>query len=175
MENHHHSLSRIRIIYILTTLLLVVLAIYLFFQIKNLIDSSTLVNHTHKVNQSLQKISSAVFEAQNNKRGFLLSKDSAMLDKKKLILNKLMREVMLLNRLVKDNPEQVQNLKALEVAIYESIASINNIPTESPSSVIANVAVGIQTMDSVKWNRTYAVKSYVRFSFISLVSICSLN
>ncbi len=79
MTNPQGSLSRIRIIYLATTLLLAALSVFSFVKIKSLIDSSQWVNHTNKVNLCLQKISMAVIDAESNQKSFLLIGDSTCL------------------------------------------------------------------------------------------------
>jgi signal transduction histidine kinase len=143
-------------IYMATTLLLVVLSIYTFSQIRNLIDSSGLVNHSHLVEQSLQKISSALLEAETNKQRFLVTKDSLFFQKKDEALGTLSTERIMLDNLVKADMEQIYNVKQLQIVINEKITSINTIPDErkplpiSPSYQ-ADIRNESKTMDAVKY------------------------
>src|SRR4051794_23888801 len=106
MKKTNGSISRNRIIYLVTTLFLVALSFYAFVEIKNLISSSNLVTHTNQVNLSLQKISSYIIDAETNQFGYLLTGDSLLITKKDTNLNRLKVELNLLESLISDNPHQ---------------------------------------------------------------------
>ena len=184
------SLFQIRIIYILTTFFLVILSIYTFTQIKNLIDSSNLVNHTTLVTQSLHKISSEVFEAETNKRGYLLSGNKLLLDKREVALTHLSVEQHALESLLKDNIAQGENLKLLNEYLQKKVASLNdtNLSTTIPSVntlIKENIAQGSAAMDSVMTTveKMYGVetsllqlhtKKYTQLSFVTPLYIIVL-
>ena len=106
------------------------------------------------VTQSLHKISSAVFEAETNKRGYLLTGNKLLLDKKDAALVNLSSEQRSLESLLKDNNAQTENLKFLNAAIQNKVASINNIIIQNPIPSInplikRNISDGSTAMDSV--------------------------
>ena len=154
MKKGNRSLFQIKIIYVVTTFFLVILSIYTFIQIKNLIDSSNWVNHTTLVTQSLHKISSAVFEAETNKRGYLLTGNKQLLDKKNIALTQLFQEQQSLSSLLKDNKLQEENLKFLNESIQKKVVSINNIGVTDSIAALnplikQNISEGSNAMDSV--------------------------
>jgi signal transduction histidine kinase len=154
MKKTNGSLTQLKFIYVLTTIFLVALSIYTFIQIKSLIDSSEQVNQVNQITQTLQKISTSIFEAETNKRGFLLSGDSSMLRKRDVALNSIVVDVTLLDSLIKDNPVQIQNLKRLKKVIQEKITALKNLVVEEnnmqmDSLIKVNTLQGVQKMDMV--------------------------
>ena len=151
------SFLRIRIIYAATTVFLVALSVYTFIQIKNLMDSSELINHANQVTQSLQKISTDIILAESSKRGFLLSGDSLHLRKRDSALNKLSSERSHLFQLVIDNTQQLKNLTTLDSAINKKVASILDIPYSkvllfSRPLTQPNIKYSVKSMDFVRLN-----------------------
>ena len=156
-----NSFLRIRIIYVATTIFLVALSVFSFIQIKNLLDSFELINHTNQVTHSLQKISTDIIQAESSKRGFLLTGDSIHLKNRDSALDNLSLEHQLLFQLISDNPQQIKNLSILDSSISKKVASIRDIPYSKQlllsrpiiqpnitNSVIsmANVSVNIKVM-----------------------------
>ncbi len=151
------SFLRIRIIYVATTVFLVALSVYTFIQIKNLTDTSELINHTNQVTQSLQKISTDIILAESSKRGFLLSGDSIHLRKRDSALTKLFSERSLLFQLVSDNTQQLKNLSILDSAIQKKVMSIRDIPNSqafllSRPFTQPNIKYSVKSMDYVRLN-----------------------
>jgi len=115
------SLLRLRIIFIFTTLFLVALSIYGYFQTIQMIDSYKWLIHTNKVNLSLKKISIKFNDALSIQRGYLLTGDSTPLKYIDSDYKTISHELNLIGSLIKDNPEQIKNLKMLRKAINEKL------------------------------------------------------
>ncbi|MES2478862.1 MAG: PAS domain S-box protein [Bacteroidota bacterium] len=155
MTNPQGSLSRIRIIYLATTLLLAALSVFSFVKIKSLIDSSQWVNHTNKVNLCLQKISMAVIDAESNQKSFLLIGDSTCLRRRDASIATLAAQLNLVENLTKDNPTQNENIKMLRAGIGEKILSMQLVmdaysPTEMSIGFKNNIAEGIEKANNVQ-------------------------
>lgn len=149
------SLSRIRIIYLATTIFLAALSVFSYVKIKNLIDSSQWVNHTNKVNLCLQKILTAVIDAESNQKSFLLVGDSACLQRRDAAIEVLTTQLQLIEGLTKDNPAQSENIKMLKTGIDEKILSMQLVmstysPTEMSIEFKNNIAEGIEKTKNVK-------------------------
>ena len=178
-----HSLSKVRSIYIFTTFFLVGLSIYTFIQILHLFDASALIRHTSEVRESLNSISITLLDAESSKRGYLLTGDSLLLSKRNKALATLDEELDVLVKLIKDNPEQAQNLAVLEITIREKLKNVsNNWNEDNPLPIVAslkaNIHEGVQKMDSVRHyldrmtlaeSQLYIMRSQV-FSRLSLVT-----
>jgi signal transduction histidine kinase len=148
------SISRVRFIYVMTTLFLMGLSIYSFYQIKSLFQSSNLMLHANQVKGTLSSISAKLFEAETNNRGFLLTGDSLMILKRDRAILVIGQERMLLDRLVKDNDAQKQHLAVLGSAINEKINSMIAISLEGnpviiPSDLRDSINNGVRKMDVV--------------------------
>ncbi|MBP7239349.1 MAG: CHASE3 domain-containing protein [Saprospiraceae bacterium] len=185
-----HSLSKVRSIYVFTTVFLVGLSIYTFIQILHLFEASALIQHTSEVKESLQTISITLLDAESNKRGYLLSGDSSLVYKKEHALQVLKTEHDVLAELLKDNVEQSNNLQALDSAIQRKLLSLNNIwnngsPLPVTFSLKENVDDGVEKMDSVRLyldrmnlaeSQLYAKRSqvYSRLSVITPIYIIVL-
>ena len=117
MNKIERSASNIRLIYVMTTIFMVGLSIYSFVQINNLFKSSNLIYHTTQVKNALRNISAAVMEAETNKRGFLLTRDSLMLQKRENAIRSLERAQQVLDRLISDNTEQMLKATALWIGL----------------------------------------------------------
>lgn len=121
------SLAQVRSIYIIATIILVALFLYSCILIKKLIDASDSVDHTHKVTLSLEKIKTAVINAETNQKNFLLTGDSSQLILRDDYFNMLNAELNLADSLTRDNSEQAEDLKILRTAIDERLWSMKKV------------------------------------------------
>jgi signal transduction histidine kinase len=154
MNTTSRSFLQIRIIYVATTLFLVALSVYTFIKLKKLTDSYELVNHTNQVTQSLQSVLTSIIQAEDCKRGFLLSGDSLHLTKRDSALHKISKESQALSQLISDNPRQLKNLKVLNTVIADKVTSILDIPLPTERAVFNketkyNTREGVSTMEKV--------------------------
>jgi len=150
------SLSKVKSIYIFTTVFLVGLSIYTFIQINHLFEASALIRHTSEVKESLNSISITLLDAESSKRGYLLSGDSSLLRKRDQALLALKTEHDMLAILVLDNPEQRQNLEALDSVVALKVLSLQKTGYTTDQIPLnpflkANVDDGVQKMDGVRW------------------------
>lgn len=104
------TLKWIRIIFILSGIVLAGSFLYMFIQVKNLIDSSDNLNHASLVENTLQNISSDISYAETSQRGFLLTGDSIHLLRRDTAFSRLPGNLLLLDSLLKDNQLQEKNL-----------------------------------------------------------------
>lgn len=155
MTDPDRSLSKIRIIYIATTFFLVALSIYSFVKLKSLIDSSDWVYHTNEVNLSLQKITTALIDAETNQKSFLLIGDSSCLNKRDSAFNILNTQLKFVEHLTIDNLSQSQKLKTLRSAVNEKLISMHKVmngyaPMQMSTEFKQNIADGITKTRAVK-------------------------
>lgn len=118
-------LIQVRTFYILTTLFLVALSFYTFFQIKSLIASSEWINHTNKVNSTLEQVSNSFINALSNQKTYLVTGDSAMIIARDADFENIEQLLNILDSLTADNPEQSANLIMLRKVITEKKANLN--------------------------------------------------
>lgn len=125
--------------------------------VKALSLSTVDVQHNYEVHIELEKLLSALKDAESGKRGFIISRDSTLLEpllKSRTELNKSLQH---LKYLTKDNPKQQKNISELEVKIIETLEIFNktlNLAsgdyTNSPE-FISEFRQGRQTMNSVRF------------------------
>ena len=154
MISRIRSISRVRFIYVVTTLFLVGLSIFSYYQINNLFTTAQLLLHTNQVKDNLNHISAKLFEAESNKRGYLLSGDASRLQKRDAAMRSIAQDRLLLDSLAMNNALQMHHLRVLDTVLNEKIQSINSITAEPdfdilPSSLMFSIGEGNIKMDAV--------------------------
>ena len=154
MISRIRSISRVRFIYVVTTLFLVGLSVFSFYQINNLFTAAQLMLHTNEVKNKLYNISAKLFEAETSKRGYLLTGDTSRLQKRDAALRSITQDRILLDSLVRNNAAQVHHLMVLDTLLNEKIRSINSVTGKPdfdilPTSLKLNIGEGIIKMDAV--------------------------
>jgi len=155
MKRLNFSVLQIKIIYIVTTIFLVLLSLYAFVQIQNLIESSDKVNHTNQVTLSLQEVASYVTDAETSQRGFLLTGDSLLLEKRNIAFKSMEEELKIVDSLIADDDTQKENLRILHLAIAEKLKSMHKVlqdfvPLQTTPAFRADVVEGVQKMNAVR-------------------------
>lgn len=154
MLNVVRSVSRVRIIYILTTLFLVGLSLFTYIQVNKLFKAFSSMQHTTAVKESLSTISTSILEAETSKRGYLLSGNQMFLQRRDIALSELQRDLHVLDSLADGSPDQIQNYYLLKVALQSKLENIydisnNGMPLQTSPSIQSNVLAAVQKMDSV--------------------------
>ena len=115
-----------KIIFIATALVLLVISVMLYIQVKDLDNSSKNLNHTFEVKLRLAEVLSYSKDAETIQRGYLLTKDSLFLRPYADAFEKTNRSIKQLEALVDDNAEQQQNLIKLDSLTKIRFASFDN-------------------------------------------------
>ena len=102
--------------------------------IKNLQDTTNLVQHTYEVNMELEKVLSLLRDAKANQRGYIISKDSLFLNQSLAQKDKIVQNLAKLRALTADNPIQQKNLDSLSFDVINEI----NLLTETMDIAAAN-------------------------------------
>lgn len=125
--------------------------------IKKLSKSFEDVQHTYQIHIELEKLLSALKDAESGKRAFIISKDSTFLEPLLSSQSELESSLERLKLLTKNNPEQQKNIAELKIKIDKnleifektlSLAIANK--TDSPE-FISSFKEGRQTMNSVRF------------------------
>ncbi|GEM_PF-1444327 len=148
------SVSQVRFIYIMTTIFMIGLSIYSYVQINNLFESSKIIYHTNNVQNALGTISKSLVDAETNNRGFLLIRDSLMLQKRDKALISLAKGQQYLDSLISGNADKIRYAAKLYQVIEErkvniEKATIESISLDIPSNIKENIYEGSRIMDSV--------------------------
>ncbi len=106
--------NRVRVIFIASAVLLLMLSVLSYYRISSLHRSAELVNHTTQVKLDLQNIYISVSEADSGMRGFILTQDSTYLERFHRNLSELNSETGNLGDHIADNYSQRENLVKLK-------------------------------------------------------------
>ncbi|HMJ70405.1 MAG TPA: PAS domain S-box protein [Cyclobacteriaceae bacterium] len=147
--------SRIKVMFVLAAFFLAALSVLSYIRIKDLIDSTDLVNHTQLIKLDLEEIRSAIIDAETNQKSYLLTGDSSVLSRRDTAVNRLTGILKSVDSLTRDNPIQIENLKILNARIGLKLSSMKKVmslqasPVRSPEFVL-NVTEGIQLTQDIK-------------------------
>lgn len=125
MEKVRHL--RIKIIFIVGTVLLLSLSVYSYLRINSLMKSATMVNHTNVVKLELESLFSELKDAESSQRGYLLTGHEAFLNQYRQTLINVERRTKRLDSLTDDNYSQRVNTNALKVLLDKRIRFMNGI------------------------------------------------
>jgi hypothetical protein len=128
--------SRIKIIFLLAAVVLLVLCSMSYIRIKNLIDDSELVDHTQAVKLELDKTFFILNQVESSQRGYLLTKDSVFLLPFFAANTNLNLQLATIASLTKDNPIQEQNTSELRVVVFKRLDYLNKILNDAETSTI---------------------------------------
>lgn len=113
--------NRIRIIFISSAVLLLLLSVLSYYRINSLHNTSELITHTTQVKLDLENIYTSVSEADSRMRGFILTKDSIYLNRFGHTLDILEIQTDSLERHVADNYSQRTNLVKLKQIVKKRL------------------------------------------------------
>jgi signal transduction histidine kinase len=119
MEKTSHS--RIKIVFLVTSVILIALSILSYVRIKNLINAGNQVSHTQEVKLALKDIIMEIAEAESAQRGYIISGDSAFHEEHKKAIIAINRYIDKVAALTGDNPVQQQNVMTLRNSISKRL------------------------------------------------------
>ncbi len=89
------------------------LSVVTFKQINDLSDIQLKITNTYEIQQESQLLLTDLIDAENGQRGFLLTRDSSLLEPFYNADNKIKNHIQKLKNLTKDNPAQLRHMAAL--------------------------------------------------------------
>ncbi|MEO6539801.1 MAG: CHASE3 domain-containing protein, partial [Ferruginibacter sp.] len=125
MEKTNHS--RVKIIFLVTTVVLIVLSILSYVRIKNLINTGNLVNHTQEVKLELEGIVAELTGAESSQRGYIISRDPVFLHGYYRSVAATNLRINNLAALTVDNPLQQQNVINLQNTVHTRMDFLRQI------------------------------------------------
>ncbi len=134
---------------------LVLFTFYSYTQTNNLIQATSSLSHSHKVSLTVQRILGYIFELETNSQGFLLTQDKVRLSDRDKVIVKLNIQLLLLSKLIEENPIQKQHLNSLNKFVemkLEKLRKISQIEVKryNYSLFLLNMREGILLEDSIK-------------------------
>ena len=105
--------------------LLLINAIFTYGNLQKLYTDTKWVIHTHKVIETIEDITSMVTLEEARQRGYIITDDPKYLESYDSILPLIPQQFKVLKKLVRDNPEQISRVEALETVATSRLNILN--------------------------------------------------
>lgn len=136
MENNPTSIIKnLQLVFIISSVLLVLSLFSSLYSIHEMSESSKLVNHTNEVLISAEDILASVKNGETNQRGYLLTGDPLFLNSYELSYKRALRALTLVKGLTVDNSVQQKNLeeaKSFIILRFEKMKQIIDLTKTHP-------------------------------------------
>ncbi len=119
--------GRIRLIFVVCAALLLMVSLFSYLRINNLLATSADVNHTTLVKFQLQELLSTLTEAESDARGFMLSEDSLFVKRKSRLYFQVSEQLQTIEKLTHANFSQQKNLVKLRDMVNQRLRLIDAI------------------------------------------------
>ena len=137
----------------LSLALLLVSSVASFISIKNLIESSSLVQSSNRTIRNLDNVMLLVKDAETGQRGYLLTKDDRFLEPYTDAKDNIDEALRLLSAEFTNSPTQISNLNQLKASINKRIEVLDeNLATSRRGEALATdrLLSGKNTMDDIR-------------------------
>ena len=121
-----NSSNSLRVIFIIAVFILLFLSSIAYKHNQDLNESSKLVMHTYEINIQLERLMSAIKDAETGQRGYIITRNSRFLTPYIYSRDKVNTSFITLKKLTADNPEQQKNLQKLFKLITQRFTSFEN-------------------------------------------------
>ncbi len=149
---NRYNNKRTKLVFFFATVFLITLSVLSYVRIKNLIDTSQLVNHTNVVKLNLRNSYSFLLEMEANQRGYIITHDSLFL--KPYYSNNVSLDscIAKIDSLTTDNISQQRNSNELRVLIEKRKKYMHDILADAATQTISlkRMQGGKALMDNVR-------------------------
>jgi signal transduction histidine kinase len=121
-----NSSNYLRVIFIIAIFILLFLSSIAYKHNRDLNESSKLLMHTYEINIELERLMSAIKDAETGQRGFMITRNNRFLAPYLFSRDKVNTSFISLKKLTADNPTQKQNLDKLYKLIIQRYVSFGN-------------------------------------------------
>ena len=121
-----NSSNSLRVIFVVAIFILLFLSSIAYKHNKDLNESSKLLMHTYEINLQLERLMSAIKDAETGHRGYIITRNSRFLAPYVFSKHKVNTSFIALKKLTADNPKQQENLKKLFKLIILRFTSFEN-------------------------------------------------
>ena len=121
-----NSSNYLRVIFIIAIFILLFLSSIAYKHNRDLHESSKLLMHTYEINIELERLMSAIKDAETGQRGFMITRNNRFLAPYLFSRDKVNTSFISLRKLTADNPTQKQNLEKLYKLIIQRYVSFEN-------------------------------------------------
>ncbi|WP_166919303.1 CHASE3 domain-containing protein [Flavobacterium poyangense] len=121
-----NSSNSLRVIFVIAVFILLFLSSITYKHEQELNESSKLVMHTYEINIQLERLMSAIKDAETGQRGYIITRNNRFLAPYIYSRDKVNTSFITLKKLTKDNEAQQQNLRKLFKLIIQRFTSFEN-------------------------------------------------
>ncbi len=121
-----NSSNSLRVIFVIAVFILLFLSSIAYKHNQDLNESSKLVMHTYEINIQLERLMSAIKDAETGQRGYIITRNARFLTPYIYSRDKVNTSFITLKKLTADNPVQQANLRRLFKLIIQRFVSFEN-------------------------------------------------
>ncbi len=121
-----NSSNSLRVIFVIAVFILLFLSSIAYKHNQDLNESSKLVMHTYEINIQLERLMSAIKDAETGQRGYIITRNARFLTPYIYSRDKVNTSFITLKKLTVDNPQQQENLQKLFKLITLRFVSFEN-------------------------------------------------
>ncbi|OMQ12878.1 CHASE3 domain-containing protein [[Flexibacter] sp. ATCC 35103] len=121
-----NSSNSLRVIFVIAVFILLFLSSIAYKHNKDLDESSKVVMHTYEINIQLERLMSAIKDAETGQRGYIITRNARFLTPYIYSRDKVNTSFITLKKLTADNPRQQKNLQKLFKLIIQRFVSFEN-------------------------------------------------
>lgn len=120
-------IRNLQIVFLVSTILLLISLVSSLYSTKELVDSSKLVNHTNEVLLEAENLISYMKDAETGQRGYIITMDPVFLEPYNAAHEKVEKSYNNVKALTVDNPVQQKNIDAAKVFIDDRFEQMKNV------------------------------------------------
>ena len=121
-----NSSNSLRVIFVIAIFILLFLSSVAYKHNRDLNETSKLVMHTYEINIQLERLMSAIKDAETGQRGYIITRNERFLSPYLFSRDKVNTSFIALKKLTADNPKQQKNLQRLYKLIIQRFVSFEN-------------------------------------------------
>ncbi|OXA78262.1 hypothetical protein SAMN05444397_101212 [Flavobacterium aquidurense] len=121
-----NSSNSLRVIFVIAVFILLFLSSIAYKHNQDLNESSKVVMHTYEINIQLERLMSAIKDAETGQRGYIITRNNRFLTPYLYSRDKVNASFVTLKKLTADNPVQQKNLENLFKLIIQRFVSFEN-------------------------------------------------
>ncbi|MBW1656468.1 sensor histidine kinase [Flavobacterium quisquiliarum] len=121
-----NSSNSLRVIFVIAVFILLFLSSIAYKHNQDLNESSKVVMHTYEINIQLERLMSAIKDAETGQRGYIITRNARFLTPYIYSRDKVNTSFITLKKLTADNPQQQENLQKLFKLITQRFVSFEN-------------------------------------------------
>jgi len=121
-----NSSNSLRVIFVIAVFILLFLSSIAYKHNRDLNESSKLLMHTYEINIQLERLMSAIKDAETGQRGYIITRNARFLTPYIYSRDKVNTSFIALKKLTADNPVQQKNLQKLFKLIIQRFVSFEN-------------------------------------------------